>query len=844
MQLVKMYTRNWPQKYGFKFITALTGHSVRLWRTAFPAAVSIQKTSSAAFASLYGTKILRVLFLLLSLMVGAERAFAQSTSDRAFEAGMSFYNTKNFTAAINQWEKLLADDPNYAEKEKVWFYIASAVLQANAGHKKAAEYLDKIISQPIRSPYYEQSLFSFGLVFFQYAEQLRNSGDLNQATIYATAAKEKFDQFLTEFPNSPNLPVVLHSQTQIAVIYLKSATETIRYTQMAMNGGILKDTSADNQRMWANCRFYHAWALGQLGQEAQARSIFGEFIRDKDPDRGPKSLYELAFIFYRSGQYRQTLSELSPFNTTFPNADAKTRLEVQRLQAMCHYQLEEYEQAKNALIEILGQQKDENSVPIGDHIYFVLCHIKTRSYQKAAEWIDYLERNPVYTVYTDGIGLLKAYYFAETQQPQNAVDLLNTILGTRKNPVNNTISFDKRPFDSEVANMPKCGLTEEHFLRAASLLAICYAKMGQKDVAWQVYSAMEQVSNEMYGRYSPIRERTLTQLSQIQQTPSGTSPTMPGTVTPPLTGGTPSHPIVSNPIVTTPGLGTGGTGNSSNWNSGSGSSIVQPPGGNNSLANRPLTLEDEDDLLKKLEARARNADGNEKEIDDVIADLGLLLNNRNTSKYGNARAAVLRGEMFLKKNEIRRAVEMFEMAYEELPPGSPHRDTPTFEQAAFRLGQDAEREEEFKKAALYYSEAYATKAGQDDRFRAGLLYRWGSALLYVPGQRQQALWCFNEIFENEKTSKYWSHAALQLATDDFKSRKYVACEKIIDELIEKKPDQAILDRVLYLKGELALQNRQWDIAATSFDAISVFIPTSPFVGLAQQKQVEARSKVR
>ncbi|MCL2117101.1 MAG: tetratricopeptide repeat protein [Planctomycetaceae bacterium] len=789
---------------------------------------------SAALASLRATYIIGVMIALL-LCVGTGAAFAQLTSstssEQTLKLGKDYYDAKNYTAAITEWEKLLAADPSYPKKDEVWYRIADASL-FNSDNVKVEHYLNLILSQKDdqgkpASEFYEPALFLTGKALFQGAAQCRTSDPL-QAKTYATAAQKQFDLFLAEFPDSSSVPLVLYYQTQIAVLYLRSAVETRKYTELAQVK-IPKDTE-DNLKMWKNCRFYLAWALGQLGQEDQARVIFGEFISAKDTERGPKSLYELAHIFYRAGNYTQTLNELSTFSTTFQNDRSETWLDVQRLQAMCYYQMERYEEATEKLLGIVEQQ-DENAVPVADYIYFVLCRIKTGNFDKADELITWLEAKYASSIYSDGVKLLRAHYYAERGQIQSAVDLLHPLLGTRQN-YNGTVSFDKRPFTAEVADSLKCGLTEEHFLRAVSLLAICYAKSGNMPFARQIYDAMSQVSNEMYGRYSSIRERTLSQLNAIPQSSAMT------TTTPVIT----NSGLGTYPAATTSGTATNG---SLYTITPSQNSVVQMPGGNNSLANRPFSPEEQDDLLKKLEARAKNAEGSKSEIDEVINELHQLLNNWSVEGYNSARAAVLRGELLFQQDRISEAVLMFTIAYNAIPPDSPYRDTQTFEQAAFRLGLQAAREEEHKKAAQYYSEAYATTAGKQDKFRAGLLYRWGSSLLYVPGQRRQALWCFNEIYEKEITSKYWSHAALQLAIDDyFTNYKYVACETIIDELIAMKPDKAILDRVLYLKGELALLNKQWDIAATSFDAISAYTPDSPFVGLARQRQIQASSEIR
>ncbi len=782
---------------------------------------------------------------LLLFCVGTGAVFAQAAADEAYKTGMTYYDTKNYSSAISTWESLLTTYPDYQEKEKVWYVIASAglAMKSAAGNEKAVVYLDKIVNQtnaqgqPVRGAYYQESLYMVGLVLFNQAEQYRVSGDVTNAKTYAQAAKERFDSMLAESPDSANVPQALYYLTQISVKYLQSAEETKKYTDLAL--AKIPATVSSTDSLWAirsDCKFYNAWALGQLGQEEQARRIFGEFISAKDPKRGPISLYELAYTYYRAGNYNQALNELQNFTYYFPN-DTTTVLNVHRLQAMCYFHMENYAQAETLMTQIIQSQSSTSgtgqllsTASVEDYVYLILCYMKTQKFDKAREFIESLESQYGYSNFADGIKILRAGYYAEMLQYQSAVDLINSVLGMSQ--FGNTITFAKRPYTAETSDANKCGLNEEHFLQAASLLAVCYAKGGQRDFAWQIYNAMQQVSNEMYGRYSSIREKTQSQLNQIAQSqPAGTA-TQPSTGTggtvnpiPPLGGGTASNPIA--------GSGTGTT----TWGT-SPTSTVQP-GGSNSLANRPLTPAEQEEEIRKCRSRA---DSDDAEIDGAIADLELLLNNRYMSDFNNAQAAALRGLLLYKKGDKQGALYMFILAYEQVP--GDKRDTETFALAAYGLGRNEEVNGNYTKAVQYYGESYATTTGQGKEFRPRLLYRTGTSLLKLSGKQSEALGCFNDIYEKEKTSEYWSHAALQLAVDDYKIGEYARCEEVVDELIAKKPDKAILDRVLYLKGELALRNKQWDIAAEAFDAICVFAPSdSKFVGPAEEKLILANSHV-
>jgi tetratricopeptide (TPR) repeat protein len=375
----------------------------------------------------------------------------------------------------------------------------------------------------------------------------------------------------------------------------------------------------------------------------------------------------------------------------------------------------------------------------------------------------------------------------------------------------------------ETDDANKSGLTEEYYLRAASLLAICYARSGNMPVAWQVYDAMFQASREMYSRYSAIRERTQKQLYEIE------SALRAGSLTPPAVTSSASPGAGSTNVVTnSPG------------------SVVQP-GGSNSLAHRPMTPEEQDRVIGQLQTRADNAGGNEKAVEEVLAELYQLLNNPSIGDddFNVVRVAVLRGQLLDKQGRISDAAAMYDLAYKTIMDNrmDDKRDTEPFVQAAFGCGHEAERNGDYAKAAQYYGEAYHTTTAKVVKNRAELLYRFGTTLLKIPARRTEGLGCFEEIDDNEKTSDYWSHAALQLAIENYINGDYGRCEMTVDELIGVMPDKAILDRVLYLKGELAMRNKQWDIAADAFDAVRTVAPTGSLAKSAARKRSEASNQM-
>jgi len=355
-----------------------------------------------------------VVAMLLLLYIGPEKVFAQqSPSDQANDAGLRHFNLGDYASAITTWENLLRNDPNYAKREEVWYSIAKAAIlqKSQPGNEKAIEYLDKIITlKNVNGQYYGQSLFLIGETLFLQAEQRYETDELVQARAYAIEAKKHFDLLLTEIPDSPNRPQVLFYQTQIAVKYLQSAVETKKYAELAM----------DNKY----CKFYYAWAIGQLGEEAKARGYFWEFISNRDPDIGPMSLYELAHTYYRAGDYQKTLTELNSFRNFFPNDTPETRkasLNVQRLQAMCLLHTQKYSEAAEQMDQMIRQLESRKENPmVEDYIFLAFCYTRIPDFSKADGLISLLENNYGNSTFADTINLLRAAYFAGLEQHRQA----------------------------------------------------------------------------------------------------------------------------------------------------------------------------------------------------------------------------------------------------------------------------------------------------------------------------------------------------------------------------------------------------------------------------------------
>jgi TolA-binding protein len=95
------------------------------------------------------------------------------------------------------------------------------------------------------------------------------------------------------------------------------------------------------------------------------------------------------------------------------------------------------------------------------------------------------------------------------------------------------------------------------------------------------------------------------------------------------------------------------------------------------------------------------------------------------------------------------------------------------------------------------------------------------------GNGRKAMTLLTRIHRNHRSGLYWSHAAWTLAYEAYKKKNYAQAESYVQEILRQLPDKVVLDRVLYLKGELALKRSDHDAAFLAFRAVGKLCPESP-----------------
>ncbi|GHT27296.1 hypothetical protein FACS18942_06370 [Planctomycetales bacterium] len=111
------------------------------------------------------------------------------------------------------------------------------------------------------------------------------------------------------------------------------------------------------------------------------------------------------------------------------------------------------------------------------------------------------------------------------------------------------------------------------------------------------------------------------------------------------------------------------------------------------------------------------------------------------------------------------------------------------------------------------------------------------------GGGRKAAGYLSRIYRNYQNGDYWSHAAWLLATEAYKKRNNEQAELLLNQILQHPPDVAVLDRVLFLKGELALQKEDFSTALVAFREVSKLCPDSFLRREADKNAQTAAAKV-
>lgn len=252
---------------------------------------------------------------------------------------------------------------------------------------------------------------------------------------------------------------------------------------------------------------------------------------------------------------------------------------------------------------------------------------------------------------------------------------------------------------------------------------------------------------------------------------------------------------------------------------GNGAQAASAGSQNANTAETPAPALTEEDAKEMLRKATESYEGNH--LDDANDELLNLLTSSETlwtdfPRIASA-AALLRANILFELKQYDEGQTVCDMLIKMAP------NSPEAVDACYYCGYRADYYGKNAKAIEYLQTA--VNSAHDGHYLPECYYllAWNE---WERKNTDQAEKYFSKIFRDYQNSRYWSNAAWAYAEIKYQNREYVAAEKIVNDALATGPDEAIIDRLLLLKGEIALKNRDFVKARIAYQTILREYPQS------------------
>jgi TolA-binding protein len=185
-----------------------------------------------------------------------------------------------------------------------------------------------------------------------------------------------------------------------------------------------------------------------------------------------------------------------------------------------------------------------------------------------------------------------------------------------------------------------------------------------------------------------------------------------------------------------------------------------------------------------------------------------LVNEFPESEF-SAEAAMALGKLLEDDRRHLEAAEMYRSVYTQFPKSELAKTAQLRHAHNLQNLADAEHLLEARQVLTEY-----LRTGSDASSRDEAIYQLAWVELDL-GQADQALQHFEEIHRHCPGSRYWPDATYRLAEDAVRLENYERARSLIDQLIGKDVPDEILNRVLYLQGQIAATEKSWSLVTDS-----------------------------
>lgn len=805
--------------------------------------------------NLFLLKIFTSLFVLV-LSLAVSRSNIAAEGDDLYNQAFNYWQQKQWDNAISAFENFISKYPKAAQRNEAELRLADSYFRRGnfvnmADSVKGREHLDYILKQGKNTPVYKEASLHYAFSLY--------------SLMNFVEAKPRLEEYIKEFPNDSSL--------QKAYYYLAMCESHLGNYNSAINYFNTCLSKFPEGELKAECQLDQAVAIGKSGRYAEADGLLNGLIAQPNYKLTSQAYLQRAHLQIDQKNYDTALQILDNFIQTYQNTQGMQAFvsEAYQYEAYCYIMQEKYD----AALKVAEQIERLNGMNPEAALLKVKMLIRLERFEEAEAILKQLENTKFGLYAADVLTYYKAMVQVARGNWTETINILNRLMIVKPDPQNaNSVLFGYYDVPSTTSNK----LLPVDFLGAGGVLVCAYASRWAATHQYADDNTLqEQIYNALY-KYAQSQKNNqsfLTIMTKIdtERKKALANPVMPGRGT---AFGMNESVGQLKPINTengTGGINYPGTstipnvGNNTNLpNSFPGQSGYNTNGGFNNIPdynNRPQNpsgtgMGITNGFGEPVQSNSFNP-GNQNSTAGTISNNNNNNNNRRVTLREANTTLDRAGECYINKDYERaerlllafrtKSVTFWEdcptvapqlvllyslvlkderkyqearLAWEELVKMAP--GTPQATEASYYLGYYYDSLMARDKAIEYFEKVVNSSVSTD--YRDDALYYLGMNE-WERRNTSRAEDYFRIIYRNYPSGDFSGHAAWAIAKIEYDAMNFSEAEKIVNEELARNPDAAIIDWLLFLKGEIALRYEDYEKARIAYNLIITQFPNSP-----------------
>ncbi|MDO4586597.1 MAG: tetratricopeptide repeat protein [Planctomycetia bacterium] len=744
---------------------------------------------------------------------------ANSSADAGetvFQSAHQYIVQKNWDSAIPLFKEYIQKWPDSVRRTEAEYFLGFALLNRH-------QFVDP--TDGVEGRQHLNYVLQKGKTAEHYCEALIFSAYSFYSLLNFVEAEPFLIQFVNEFPNDDHLQFAyyylgvteLHlGKYALAEQYLTTCIE--KYPQ-----GQLID----------NCKIHQAVAIGKLGRYTEADKMLQTLAIDPHYSKAMVAFLQRAYLKIDQKLYSEALTLLESFVSKYQNTKDSVNYikEAYQYEAHCYIMTKNYEAAYKVVEEI---EKLSDSDPNVDLLKVKILTNMER-FDEANAILTRLTNSTFNYYSSDIIQYYQATVYLAQGNWDQAILLLKNLLIVQldsSNKNNVVIKYYDKTSNSQNKLRPN------DYIEACGTLILSYAS---RYSATKSYSDDDFLQNAIFNNIyqyanSQPDKQLMTIVLEIDEKrnaalktpirPTQTFSEIPiastyGSSNYPNSGSDPGNADANRPNNAEHSVQPGDQTNITPADSSTASS-------NTDSTTTPKPTEQE--VAQTLQRAEMLYLKNEFEkVDKLLLEQMLACDSKTfwTDYPASAPSVVLlRANALLKLEKYPEAHTCCDLLIKEAP------DSVQAAYAHFYLGYYydclGQRDKAVEHLTKTIGSYYRTKVDDAAYYYLGL-NEWERK------NPDQASEYFRTVYTKYRDSSYWGHAAWALAQIEYNDKNFEDAEIIVNDALKRNPDRSIIDRLLFLKGEITMKFKDYDKAKTAFGSIVSWYPNSDFATMAKNR---------